>query len=81
MRFILFWQVSPFKCENVRLLKNKIDVFQQSFQSVPEAEGETGFSGLSQVDDASQEAGCCKLIIFLVNDLSQTSGLLLGQKV
>ncbi|XP_040984325.1 cell division cycle-associated protein 2 isoform X2 [Aquila chrysaetos chrysaetos] len=53
-----FTQVSPFKRENVRLLKDKIDVFQQSFQSVQEAEGETGFSGQSQVDDASQEAGC-----------------------
>ncbi|XP_052661655.1 cell division cycle-associated protein 2 isoform X6 [Harpia harpyja] len=53
-----FTQVSPFKRENVRSLKDKIDVFQQSFQSVQEAEGETGFSGLSQVDDASQEAGC-----------------------
>ncbi|XP_069657168.1 cell division cycle-associated protein 2 isoform X4 [Haliaeetus albicilla] len=53
-----FTQVSPFKRENVRLLKDKIDVFQQSFQSVQEAEGETGFSGLSQVDDASQEADC-----------------------
>ncbi|NXJ49558.1 CDCA2 protein, partial [Spizaetus tyrannus] len=52
-----FTQVSPFKRENVRLLKDKIDVFQQSFQSVQEAEGETGFSGQSQVDDASQEAG------------------------
>ncbi|NXW19192.1 CDCA2 protein, partial [Circaetus pectoralis] len=43
-----FTQVSPFKRENVRSLKDKIDVFQQSFQSVQEAEGETGFSGLSQ---------------------------------
>ncbi|XP_075592768.1 cell division cycle-associated protein 2 isoform X2 [Balearica regulorum gibbericeps] len=51
-------QVSPFKHENVRSLKDKIDAFQTSFKSVQEAEGETGFSGLSQVDDVSQEAGC-----------------------
>ncbi|XP_068277657.1 cell division cycle-associated protein 2 isoform X2 [Nyctibius grandis] len=50
-----FTQVSPFKHENVRSLKDKIDAFQTSFTSVQEAEGETGFSGLSQVDDASQE--------------------------
>ncbi|XP_050766196.1 cell division cycle-associated protein 2 isoform X2 [Gymnogyps californianus] len=53
-----FTQVSPFKHENVRSLKDKIDAFQTSFKSVQEAEGETGFSGLSQVNDASQEAGC-----------------------
>ncbi|XP_054660642.1 cell division cycle-associated protein 2 isoform X4 [Grus americana] len=53
-----FMQVSPFKHENVRSLKDKIDAFQTSFKSVQEAEGETGFSGLSQVDDVSQEAGC-----------------------
>ncbi|NWH16251.1 CDCA2 protein, partial [Grus americana] len=41
-------QVSPFKHENVRSLKDKIDAFQTSFKSVQEAEGETGFSGLSQ---------------------------------
>ncbi|NXJ88960.1 CDCA2 protein, partial [Corythaixoides concolor] len=41
-------QVSPFKRENVGSLKDKIDAFQTSFKSVPEAEGETGFSGLSQ---------------------------------
>ncbi|XP_075580315.1 cell division cycle-associated protein 2 [Pelecanus crispus] len=52
-----FTQVSRFKHENVRSLKDKIDAFQTSFKSVQEAEGETGFSGLSQVDDASQEAG------------------------
>ncbi|XP_035747273.1 cell division cycle-associated protein 2 isoform X3 [Egretta garzetta] len=50
-------QVSPFKHEDVRPLKDKIDAFQTSFKSVQKAEGETGFSGLSQVDDASQEAG------------------------
>ncbi|KAM7080591.1 cell division cycle-associated protein 2 isoform 2-T9 [Ciconia maguari] len=52
-----FTQVSPFKQENVRSLKDKIDAFQTSFKSLQEAEGETGFSGLSRVDDASQEAG------------------------
>ncbi|NXU24533.1 CDCA2 protein, partial [Thalassarche chlororhynchos] len=41
-------QVSPFKRENVRSLKDKIDAFQASFKSVQEAEGETGSSGLSQ---------------------------------
>ncbi|XP_074708368.1 cell division cycle-associated protein 2 isoform X1 [Strix uralensis] len=50
-------QVSPFRHENVRSLKDKIDAFQASFKSVQEAEGESGFSGLSRVDDASQEAG------------------------
>ncbi|XP_075379777.1 cell division cycle-associated protein 2 isoform X1 [Mycteria americana] len=50
-------QVSPFKQENVRSLKDKIDAFQTSFKSLQEAEGETGFSGLSGVDDVSQEAG------------------------
>ncbi|NXN68102.1 CDCA2 protein, partial [Himantopus himantopus] len=41
-------QVSPFKHENVRSLKDKIDAFQMSFKSVQEAKEETGFSGLSQ---------------------------------
>ncbi|XP_074020213.1 cell division cycle-associated protein 2 [Numenius arquata] len=50
-------QVSPFKQENVRSLKDKIDAFQTSFQSVREGEEETGFSGLAYLDDASQEAG------------------------
>ncbi|KAM6106877.1 cell division cycle-associated protein 2 [Pterocles gutturalis] len=51
-----FTQVSPFRYENVRSLKDKIDAFQTSFASVQETEGEAGFSGLSQVD-ASQERG------------------------
>ncbi|XP_054036748.1 cell division cycle-associated protein 2 isoform X5 [Rissa tridactyla] len=50
-------QVSPFKPENVGSLKDKIDAFQTSFKLVQEAEEETGFSGLAQVDNASQEAG------------------------
>ncbi|XP_010179593.1 PREDICTED: cell division cycle-associated protein 2, partial [Mesitornis unicolor] len=50
-------QASPFKYENVRSLKDKINAFQASFKSVQEAERETGFSGRSQVDDAPQEAG------------------------
>ncbi|NXQ93167.1 CDCA2 protein, partial [Sagittarius serpentarius] len=50
-------QVSPFKHESVRSLKDKIDAFQQSFKSVQEAEGETGFSGLSQVDDVPVTKG------------------------
>ncbi|NWH46719.1 CDCA2 protein, partial [Fregata magnificens] len=41
-------QVSPFKHENIRSLKDKIDAFQTSFKSVQEAEGETGFCGLSE---------------------------------
>ncbi|XP_009865452.1 PREDICTED: cell division cycle-associated protein 2 [Apaloderma vittatum] len=45
-------QMSPFKRENVRSLKYKIDAFQMSFKSIQEAGGETGFSGLSQADDA-----------------------------
>ncbi|NXE08566.1 CDCA2 protein, partial [Lophotis ruficrista] len=40
-----FNQVSPFNRANVRSLKDKIDAFQSSFK---DAEGETGFSGLSQ---------------------------------
>ncbi|XP_059687484.1 cell division cycle-associated protein 2 [Gavia stellata] len=53
-----FKQVSSFEHENVRSLKDKIDAFQASFKSVKEVEGETGFSGVSQVDDASPESGC-----------------------
>jgi len=49
-------------------LKDKIDAFQTSFKSVEEAEVEADFSGLPQVDDASQEAGSRELIVFLVND-------------
>ncbi|NWS38302.1 CDCA2 protein, partial [Probosciger aterrimus] len=43
-----FAQVSPFKYQHVRSLKDKIDAFQTSFKSVQEAEGETGSSGPSQ---------------------------------
>ncbi|NWQ76390.1 CDCA2 protein, partial [Columbina picui] len=50
-------QVSPFKHENVRSLKDKIHAFQSSFKLSEEEEGETGFSGLSQANDASQETG------------------------
>ncbi|NXW91429.1 CDCA2 protein, partial [Alopecoenas beccarii] len=52
-------QVSPFKHENVRSLKDKIGAFQSSFKLSEEEEegGETGFSGLSQVNDASQDTG------------------------
>ncbi|XP_065712768.1 cell division cycle-associated protein 2 isoform X2 [Patagioenas fasciata] len=52
-----FTEVSPFKHENVRSLKEKINAFQSSF-TLEEEEGETGFSGLSQVTGASQETGC-----------------------
>ncbi|NXV51726.1 CDCA2 protein, partial [Uria aalge] len=41
-------QVSPFKPEKDRSLKDKIDAFQTSFKLVQEAEEETGFSGLSR---------------------------------
>ncbi|XP_027557744.1 cell division cycle-associated protein 2 isoform X2 [Neopelma chrysocephalum] len=51
-----FTQISPFKHVNVRSLKDKIETFQTSFESLQEAEGETGFSGLSHGDD-SQEGG------------------------
>ncbi|NXW55700.1 CDCA2 protein, partial [Eurystomus gularis] len=50
-------QVSPFKYDHVRSLKDKIDAFHTSFTLIEEAEGEAGFPGLSQGDDASQEAG------------------------
>ncbi|XP_065507876.1 cell division cycle-associated protein 2 isoform X2 [Caloenas nicobarica] len=56
-----FTELSPFKHENVRSLKDKIDAFQTSFklsEEEEEEEGETGFSGPSQVNDASQETGC-----------------------
>lgn len=39
-----------------------MDIFQRTFESVQEAEGKTGFSGLSQVSAALQEDGCCKFI-------------------
>ncbi|NWR34799.1 CDCA2 protein, partial [Tachuris rubrigastra] len=53
-----FTQISPFKHANVRSLKDKIETFQTSFESLQEAEGETGLSGLSHVED-SQEGGSC----------------------
>lgn len=49
-------------------LKGKRESSQTSCQLVHEAEEETGFSGQPQVDGASQEAGSCKSIVFLVND-------------
>ncbi|XP_032568603.1 cell division cycle-associated protein 2 isoform X2 [Chiroxiphia lanceolata] len=51
-----FTQISPFKHVNVRSLKDQIETFQTSFESLQEAEGETGLSGLSHGDD-SQEGG------------------------
>ncbi|NWV11250.1 CDCA2 protein, partial [Ptilonorhynchus violaceus] len=50
-----FTQISPFKHANVRSLKDKIDAFQSSFESLQEAEGESGLPGLSHLADASQE--------------------------
>ncbi|XP_010154187.1 PREDICTED: cell division cycle-associated protein 2-like [Eurypyga helias] len=51
-------QVSPFKRENVRPLRDKIDAFHKSLKSVQEADAGTGFSCLLRVDGASQEGGC-----------------------
>ncbi|KAM6235138.1 cell division cycle-associated protein 2 [Porphyrio hochstetteri] len=53
-----FAQVSPLQHGNVRLLKDKINAFQTSCEALQEAEGESGFSKLPQVEDASQDAGC-----------------------
>ncbi|NXY57832.1 CDCA2 protein, partial [Callaeas wilsoni] len=47
-----FTQISPFKPAQVRSLKDKIDAFQTSFESLQEAEGE---AGLSHLGEASQE--------------------------
>ncbi|KAJ7417320.1 hypothetical protein BTVI_33338 [Pitangus sulphuratus] len=48
-----FTQISPFKHADVRSLKDKIETFQTSFESLQEAEGETG---LIHGED-SQEGG------------------------
>ncbi|XP_061205719.1 cell division cycle-associated protein 2 [Neopsephotus bourkii] len=50
-------QVSPLKYKPARSMKDKIDAFQASFKSVQEVEAETGSSGLSQVNAASQGTG------------------------
>ncbi|XP_010137488.1 PREDICTED: cell division cycle-associated protein 2 [Buceros rhinoceros silvestris] len=50
-------QVSPFEHVSNRSLKDRRDASQTSCPSVHEAEEETGFSGRSRVDGASQEAG------------------------
>ncbi|NWU34586.1 CDCA2 protein, partial [Hylia prasina] len=47
-----FIQLSPFKPANVRSLKDKMDSFQGSFESLQEAEGEVG---LSHLEEPSQE--------------------------
>ncbi|NXX30246.1 CDCA2 protein, partial [Nicator chloris] len=49
-----FTQICPFKPANVRSLKDKIDAFQASFESLQEAEGE---AGLSHLGEPSQERG------------------------
>lgn len=59
MGLILFWQISPFKPANVRSLKDKIDAFQASFESLQEAEAEAGPSHLGE---PAWEGGSCKLI-------------------
>ncbi|XP_042692080.1 cell division cycle-associated protein 2 isoform X2 [Centrocercus urophasianus] len=51
-----FAQASP--CQSARSLRSKMDIFQRTFKSVQEAEGKTGFSGLSQVSAALREDGC-----------------------
>nr|XP_031362609.1 cell division cycle-associated protein 2 [Lonchura striata domestica] len=43
-----FTQISPFKPANVRSLKDKIDAFQASFESLQEAEAEAGPSHLGE---------------------------------
>ncbi|CAN8205964.1 unnamed protein product [Coccothraustes coccothraustes] len=43
-----FTQISPFKPANVRSLKDKINTFQASFESLQEAEGEPGLSHLRE---------------------------------
>ncbi|XP_032936968.1 LOW QUALITY PROTEIN: cell division cycle-associated protein 2 [Catharus ustulatus] len=45
-----FTQISPFKPANVRSLKDKIDAFQASFESLQEAEGEPSKEGDSSQD-------------------------------
>ncbi|XP_014740649.1 PREDICTED: cell division cycle-associated protein 2, partial [Sturnus vulgaris] len=47
-----FTQISPFKPANVRSLKDKIDAFQASFESLQEAEGEPSKDGDSSQDKA-----------------------------
>ncbi|XP_066062437.1 cell division cycle-associated protein 2 isoform X2 [Chamaea fasciata] len=49
-----FSQISPFEAAKVRPLKDKIDAFQTSFESLQEAEGEPGLSHLSQEKGSSQ---------------------------
>ncbi|XP_038016340.1 cell division cycle-associated protein 2 isoform X2 [Motacilla alba alba] len=49
-----FTQISPFKPANVRSLKDKINTFQASFESLQEAEGEPG---LSHLGEPSQQGG------------------------
>ncbi|NXY13842.1 CDCA2 protein, partial [Atrichornis clamosus] len=44
-----FTQIVPFKRANVRSLKDKIDAFQASFESLQEAEGEVGLPGPSHL--------------------------------
>ncbi|NXT04872.1 CDCA2 protein, partial [Prunella fulvescens] len=50
-----FTQISPFTPASVRSLKDKIDAFQASFESLQEAEGE---AGLSHLGEPSQEGAC-----------------------
>ncbi|NXU02716.1 CDCA2 protein, partial [Buphagus erythrorhynchus] len=47
-----FTQISPFRPANVRSLKDKIDAFQASFESLQEAEGEPPKEGDSSQDKA-----------------------------
>ncbi|NXH60036.1 CDCA2 protein, partial [Rhabdornis inornatus] len=47
-----FTRISPFKPANVRSLKDKIDAFQASFESLQEAEGEPSKEGDCSQDKA-----------------------------
>ncbi|XP_005058081.2 PREDICTED: cell division cycle-associated protein 2 [Ficedula albicollis] len=51
-----FTQISPFPPANVRSLKDKIDAFQASFESLQESEGEPGLSHLGKGGSSQDKA-------------------------
>ncbi|NXD43713.1 CDCA2 protein, partial [Copsychus sechellarum] len=51
-----FTQISPFQPANVRSLKDKIDAFQASFESLQESEGEPGLSHLGKGASSEDKA-------------------------
>ncbi|NXK85406.1 CDCA2 protein, partial [Formicarius rufipectus] len=53
-------EVCPYKHANVRPLKDRMEAFQTSFESLQEAEVKTELPELSHVGDASQEGDSCK---------------------